>query len=277
MKTKIKFSDIAGMLERDEMKEIVGGSAYNNGGGNTFSSGTALGGGFSGGSGSNFDYSAGLTSGSGGMSTSEQYSYTYGSGYLASYNAYVLLTSSQSGQYTTTDPKEINAIFAMLYGSSDSYGYNNTQQGRPPMDCVFQCLGWVSLMLGDTKHDSKYYENMYAFTNSSGSTNALYNFLTGSGGGIPQNQVLNFASKFFNATDYSGASSQFLAKYINPSTNPNGNNQLIGIYRNDTTGGLHAVTVTSIVGNQVNFFDPQNGNTSSIDISKMNSFIGISK
>ena len=25
MKTKIKFSDIAGMLERDEMKEIIGG------------------------------------------------------------------------------------------------------------------------------------------------------------------------------------------------------------------------------------------------------------
>jgi hypothetical protein len=36
MKTKIKFSDIAGMLERDEMKEVVGGAGSSGGGGNVF-------------------------------------------------------------------------------------------------------------------------------------------------------------------------------------------------------------------------------------------------
>jgi hypothetical protein len=273
MKTKIKFSDIAGMLERDEMKEIVGGSGYTSGG-NTFSSGTALGGGSGTFGGADFNYSSGLTGGSSGMSSSEQYSYTYGSGYLASYNSYII-ANSQSGQYTTTDPKEINAIFAMLYGSSDSYGYNNTQQGRPPMDCVFQCLGWISAMYGDTNHDAKYYENMYAFTNSSGGTNALYNFLTGSGGGIPINQVVNFAGKFFNATDYSGATSQFLAKYINPSTNPFGSNQLMGIYRDGTTGGLHSIMITKIEGEKVYFYDPQIGNSNSINRSDMKLIVGI--
>lgn len=51
-KTKIKFTDIAGMLDRDEMKEIVGGSGgytVGTGGGSNFVSGTALGGGFTGG------------------------------------------------------------------------------------------------------------------------------------------------------------------------------------------------------------------------------------
>ncbi len=166
----------------------------------------------------------------------------------------------------------------MGYNSASNYQYyysnSNTQQ-KPPMDCVFQCLGWISYMLGDTTHDAKFYEKMYSFSDPNLGTNALYNFLTGSGGGVPLNQVVNFVNKFFNATDYSGASNQFLAKFVNPSTNPYGSNQLMGIYRNETTGGLHSIMITKIEGNRVYFFDPQIGNSSSINRSDMKLIVGI--
>lgn len=91
---------------------------------------------------------------------------------------------------------------------------------------------------------------------------------------VGYDQASAFAGLFFKATDYSGASNQFLSNWINPSTNPSGDNQLIGVYRTDN-GTLHAVAVTSINGSTVNFYDPQNSNPDSRSMTKFESFYGI--
>jgi hypothetical protein len=103
MKTKIKFSDIAGMLERDEMKEIVGGcgnghvEVHSNFYGlpdslsdfyMQFGGGAAIGSNFGGQSYSGYD------------------------------NALINNFNAKSAEvYTTTDPKIINQMVAMLTGN----------------------------------------------------------------------------------------------------------------------------------------------------------------
>jgi hypothetical protein len=165
-----------------------------------------------------------------------------------------------------------------LIGGLGSAGSSNTlddQQRKQQMDCVFQCLGWISLMSGDTTHDSKYYEKMYAFSNPNLTTNALYNSLTGSGGGVPLNQIFDFASKFFKVDDYKNTSAKDLAKYIDPKNDPFGDHKLIGIFRN-AQGGLHAVNITSVSGSILNYFDPQNSIHGTIEKVKMEGVFGIS-
>lgn len=144
----------------------------------------------------------------------------------------------------------------------------------PPTDCVFQTLGWISaMMFGDQTHDANYYEQYYNFTHPSSGTNALYNYLTNSGGGVPPTELMNFLNTFFNATDYSGASTQFLTNYV---TNTAGNQELIGVYKTPY-GGLHMVNVTKIIGTEVHYWDEQNKKEGFVDMSKMESFIGIVK
>ena len=105
MKTKIKFNDILGMLERDEMKEVVGGSgeSYSAGGTAGYTSGTALGGGFTG-------------NGFGG--SAYQYSSSYGSGYGSGTGS----TSSGSGSTNTSGMNSSQIAnynyYASLYGTS---------------------------------------------------------------------------------------------------------------------------------------------------------------
>jgi hypothetical protein len=65
-----------------------------------------------------------------------------------------------------------------------------------------------------------------------------------------------------------------LSNWINPSTNPSGDRQLIGVYKTEV-GGLHAIAVTSINGSTINFYDPQKGIPDSRDMSKFVSFYGI--
>jgi hypothetical protein len=352
-KTKIKFTDIAGMLDRDEMKVIVGGSGATGGGGATFCSGTALGGGGSmGGSsqssfdGSSYSYagstssylgngvssSSGSSTGTGSSSSSNSSGWNNNSGGLSTtsdpvaisrfYDLYVLnngnLTTSQVNTFVTNEstaagqtannlqlygtvlntvviinnyhgpstiPQGIvinnGTILNSPFGNGGSIGSSPfssyLQQGIPKTDCFFQCLGWISQMNGDTAHDANYYASVYAFTHPNTSVIPNFNlssFNKPSTNGMPLDQASSFAGVFFKATDYSGASNQFLEKFINPSTNPSGEHQLIGVYRTPT-GGLHAIAITSISGPTVNFYDPQNGNSDSRNMTQFESFYGI--
>ena len=164
-----------------------------------------------------------------------------------------------------------------LSGSIGATSSNVNYSTPPPTDCFFQCLGWISQMNGDTVHDANYYASVYAFTHPNTSVIPNFNlssFNKPSTNGVPLDQASSFAGVFFKATDYSGASNQSLEKFINPSTNPSGDHQLIGVYRTET-GGLHAVAVTSINGSTVNFYDPQNGSQGNFDMTKKVAFYGI--
>lgn len=206
---------------------------------------------------------------------------------------------SSSGNYSSNgylnDPYFMNSQFWMGSGGYSGGGYGggyyvsptyvagtgsigSASSGVPvpPTDCVFKTLGWISaMMFGDQSHDSKYYEQYYNFTHPSGGTDVLYNYLTNSGGGVPPDELLNFVKTFFNATDYSGASNEFLTNYV---TNTAGNQELIGVYKTPT-GGLHMVNVTQINGTTVGFFDAQNPtrDDTTVDMTQMVSFIGITK
>jgi hypothetical protein len=348
-KTKIKFTDIAGMLDRDEMKEIVGGSGgyqVGTGGGSNFVSGTALGGGFTGG------YQAQSSFNGAGYSYSSSGSSSYGSSNFGSGSGGSMSSFTETANgYTTSNPSDISAMYAMLYGSSTHNGansnfsqiqqyaqgqsannlqlygtvldnvnvnnayqapssvyvnpfsqynsfdpYSNTnsifgssgnigssssylQQGVPKTDCFFQVLGWISQMNGDTAHDANYYASIYAFTHPNTSVIPNFNlssFNKPTTDGVSLDQASAFAGVFFKATDYSGASNQFLSNWINPSSNPSGDNQLIGVYRTDN-GTLHAIAVTSISGTTVNFYDPQNPirTDTSASITTFTNFYGI--
>lgn len=156
-----------------------------------------------------------------------------------------------------------------------SIGSTSSGGSVPPTDCVFQTLGWISaMMFGDQTHNAEYYEQYYNFTHPSGD-DVLYNYLTNSGGGVPPDELLNFVKTFFNATDYSGASNQFLTNYL---TNSAGNQELIGVYKTPT-GGFHMVNMIAINGTTVSFFDAQNPTRedNKVDMSDMISFIGIVK
>ncbi len=236
----MKFSDIAGMLDRDEMKVIVGGSGATGGGGATFCSGTALGGGGS--------------MGGSSQSSFNGCSYSY-AGSTSSY-----LGNGVSSGYTTSNPAEINAIYNGLTNS-----YNSKQ---PPTDCFFQCLGWISAMYGDPAHDTNYYANAYDAINGPMSTGTA----CPSTGGMLVGNALNFAGNYFNTVILNQYIPGNLANWIN---DPSGDHQLIATYRTPS-GDLHAVAVLSIQGNQVYYVDPQNNYaTSSKDISLMSNFYGI--
>lgn len=160
------------------------------------------------------------------------------------------------------------------YFDGGNFGGNIGAVSQPPTDCFFQCLGWISAMNGDTVHDANYYAGVYAFTHPD--PNSAYTFLSGdnSSGGMPANEASSFASIFFNTTNLTGSSTGSLANWINPSTNPNGDRQLIGIYRTPS-GGLHAINVLSISGNEVSFWDPQKMMPGSVTMSQIVSLYGI--
>lgn len=245
MKTKIAFNDIPNGIERDEMKQVLGGnvaSVYKED--STVVSGRT-------------DLLSGSSVGSWFTSVGDK-------GFMGS-----------GSSFTTTDPNEIKLIMSALTGNT--YNYNLASYDTQPrrMDCVFQCLGWISAMFGDRAHDSKFYENMYSFMNPVTSSEAAYNFLTNTERGIPFNQIFGFTSNFFNVTDFKSTSAVDLAKYINPKNDPFGNHQLMGIFRS-AEGTLHAVNITSISGSTLNYFDFQNNTPGSIERVKMIAVFGIS-
>lgn len=119
---KIKFTDIAGMLERDEMKEITGGSGYYVGGYSTGGSGisnsvaSAAAMGFGGGSaiGSSFGgqaysgYNNSIMNNSNSATTNSYSSANYSS------NNYSSGWSNTANGFTTNDPKAISRYFDFL-------------------------------------------------------------------------------------------------------------------------------------------------------------------
>lgn len=127
--TKIKFTDIAGMLDRDEMKAVVGGS-----GSTGYSSGTALGGGFTGGTVAQSSFNG------------SSYSYA---GSTSSYLGNGVSSSSGSSGYTTTNPTEISALYGML------------TTGKIATDCVFQSMAYLASLYGDTSLNINSMQNSY--------------------------------------------------------------------------------------------------------------------
>jgi len=105
MKTKIKFNDIAGMLERDEMKEIVGGCGNGHVDVNTHSNFYGL-----------PDYLSDFYKQFGGGAAIGS---TFGGqGYSGYDNALINNFNAKSAEvYTTTDPNVINLMVAMLTGN----------------------------------------------------------------------------------------------------------------------------------------------------------------
>jgi hypothetical protein len=222
MKTKIKFSDITGMLEFDEMKEIVGGSAYNNGGGNTFSSGTALGGGaaayqYSFGYGSNFD--------------GVNYSY-YGGGSYNSSGGY----NSGYG-YTTTDPKEISAIYDLL------------SVGKVATDCVFQSIAYLASLYGDSSLNINSMQNTY---------NSLYSGAISAGiiksasSGVDAYLIPSFSDQFFNRVGGITTIAQ-LSNFIAAG----GNNFALASYSTGNGTG-HEFVITGVTSTHYIGWDAQN-------------------
>lgn len=112
---KIKFTDIVGMLERDEMREITGGCGQSygsasgwGGGGGGSSFGSIMGMGFGGGA----SY-GGSSSGSSSSSSASSYS-------SANYssNNYSNGWSNTAGGLTTNDPKAISRYFDFVYANN---------------------------------------------------------------------------------------------------------------------------------------------------------------
>ena len=134
MKTKIKFSDIAGMLKRDEMREIIGGcgnsyasgssSNYGGGGGysslNGFGGGTAIGSTFGGVPYSG--YSNPVVNNFNSSSTSSSSSNQSVSGSITST---VSSWHTTTNGITTNNPTDISRLIAYL-------GYQNNVQNKNP-------------------------------------------------------------------------------------------------------------------------------------------------
>ena len=166
--TKIKFTDIAGMLNRDEMKVIVGGSGASGGGGTVFSSGTALGGGF--------------TGGAVAQSSFNGCSYSY-AGSTSSYLGNGVSNGSVSSGYTTTNPTEISALYGML------------TTGKIATDCVFQSMAYLASLYGDTSLNINSMQNSY---------NSIYSGAISAGiikpasSGVDGALLSSFSDQYFN-------------------------------------------------------------------------------
>lgn len=142
MKTKIKFSDIAGMLERDEMREITGAcgnacgvsnsNSYSGGGSASYYAGSSILGGFGGGT------AIGSTFGG------QPYS-GYNNSTINNFNS-----GPQTGVvgYTTSNPAEIKQIVTNLVnGKSFSYNPSVTY------DLNGGHLGGLTIFYGPPKQD----------------------------------------------------------------------------------------------------------------------------
>ena len=268
-KTKIKFADIAGMLNGDEMREIVGGAGqltiYNNSNSSMQDSsilpvvneGGMLDNPFA-------SHFVGLGHGFGwtqfGYQTNSSFSNSAGS-----INSWQVTTDGLA----TSSPETIKQFMELLSSSGLANTSANTSNSQNPTDCVFQTLGFISAMYGDQSRDSKFYENAYnkLYGNNANTTPAS--------NGVPTENVLDFIGKFFITNNLNETVPNNIANWLNPNINRNGDNQLMGVYRTGT-GGLHSVTVQGIAGNYNNIYDPQNNNSRDIPSIKMEQYYGVS-
>nr|WP_315157719.1 hypothetical protein [uncultured Flavobacterium sp.] len=127
MKTKIRFSDITGMLERDEMKEIIGGCG-NSYGSAAFSPNPLGGGGGGGLSGFGGGTAIGSTFGGqpyAGYSNPVTNSYYASSSSGSSGNTSGSTWQSTANGYTTTNATEISRILEFLNGQSNGQSIAN--------------------------------------------------------------------------------------------------------------------------------------------------------
>lgn len=125
-KTKIKFTDIAGMLDRDQMREITGGCGVSTGSAMTIQSG-------------------GLGCSASWSNTSSCWSSIMGMGFggALSYggvsaNSSGVSSAGTANGYTTNNPTEISALYGML------------TTGKAATDCVFQSMAYLASLYGDT-------------------------------------------------------------------------------------------------------------------------------
>lgn len=135
MKTKIRFSDITGMLERDEMKEIIGGCG--NSYGSAAFSPNPLGGGGGGLSGFGGGTAIGSTFGGqpyAGYSNPVTNSYYGSSSSGSSGNTSGSTWQSTANGYTTTNATEISRILEFLNGQSNGQSIANF---NPNMSQIF--------------------------------------------------------------------------------------------------------------------------------------------
>ena len=135
MKTKIRFSDITGMLERDEMKEIIGGCG--NSYGSIIVNSNPLGGGGGGLSGFGGGTAIGSTFGGqpyAGYSNPVTNSYYGSSSSGSSGNTSGSTWQSTANGYTTTNATEISRILEFLNGQSNGQSIANF---NPNMSQIF--------------------------------------------------------------------------------------------------------------------------------------------
>lgn len=255
MKTKITFNDIPNAIDRNEMKEFMGGAGeltiYNNN--SSFYSGLGPlpvvyeGGGTGNYSNPFANHFVGLGHG---------FAWTQ-FGAQANSNSSSSAWQATSNGMATSDPEAIKQFFTLM----------STSQ-QPKSDCVFQTMGFMSAMYGTPSRDSKFYEDAY---------NKLYgtaaNSTPAANGVLPENMV-DFMGRFFVTNNLNETVPNNIADWINLCGNPTGDNQLMGVYRTDS-GGLHAVTVQSINGNYSNIYDFQNNKQRDIPSIKMEQYYGI--
>lgn len=262
MKTKITFNDIPNTIDRDEMKEIIGGAGeltiYKNNSDGFYAGWGPL--------------PVVFESGISGVYNNPFANHFVGLGHgfaWTQFGAQANSTSSSSpwqitaDGITTSDPEAIKQFMTLM----SSYQQQKT-------DCVFQTMGFMSSMYGNPSRDSKFYEDAY---------NKLYgtaaNSTPAANGVLPENMV-DFMSRYFVTNNLNETVPNNIANWINPSNNLMGENQLMGVYRTNS-GGLHAVTIQSINGNYSNIYDPQNynpqNNSPQIENSRMQQYYGVSE
>lgn len=245
MKTKIKFTDIQGMLERDEMREITGAC------GNACCTGP--------GTGRNNDYFTGAGDFSTGLATFA----SMGFGGVSA------IGSTYGGQPYNMNNNPFNAL-----PRNNSYGSSNYNSGNgSPTDCVFQCMAQVAAFLGNpnfsinamkTNYDSIY---KVAIFPSNGNIGSAAN-------GVNEIVFSNFVDQYFNraALTTKGQLDNFISA--------GGDNFAIGVIRkynyNGTESMLHAVILTGKEGEKYTYTDPQNGGVfSSVGENSLVSFVAI--
>ena len=260
MKTKIAFNDIPNVIERDEMKEVLGGGYNSIIWGNTSSSNNSQ------------DISTLLVVMENGGTNSNPFANHFiglGHGFAWTQFGAQLNSSSSTNSssrswqmtadgMTTSDPEAIKQFMTLM----SSYQEQKS-------DCVFQTMGFMSSMYGDQSRDSKFYEDAY---------NKLYgtaaNSTPAANGVLPEN-MLDFMGRYFVTNNLNETVPNNIANWINPSNNQNGDNQLMGIYRT-IFGGLHAVTVQGVYGNYNNIYDFQNNQQKNVPSNKMEQYYGVS-
>ncbi len=236
MKTKIAFNDIPNGIERDEMRQILGGnvsSVYKED--STVVSGRTD-----------------LLSG-GAMGT--WYSSVGDKGFMGS-----------GSSYTTTDPNEIRQIMSALTGNA--YSYNSTIYDNPqnPTDCVFQSIAYLASLYGNSSVNLNSIKDMY----NSLASGAISNGTIGSAAsGVDAYLLRSITDQYFNRDGQVKTISQ-----LNSFINAGGENFAIGTY-SVGNGSSHAIIITGTTATQFIGWDAQNKIAVSVNKNSITGFVAV--